>query len=172
MLPNDSSGSTSSPVKFRKFAEYDIPVSGLYLLAAPSTPEAAREEVITRAETGDQLTHQQIKTIVANAKPDPAGNDAESQGERIDLPSIQQESEPDLAHTAQTGEISVPSAVDRSRRANTTGVAMAPHEERADDFYRTPECAVRALLRVESFSSPIWECACGDGAIFSNLETS
>lgn len=33
------------------------------------------------------------------------------------------------------------------------------------DFYPTPPEATRALLSVESFSGPIWEPACGDGAI-------
>jgi len=36
-----------------QIAEYDIPVSGLYMLAAPSTPESARTEVIERAEAGE-----------------------------------------------------------------------------------------------------------------------
>jgi hypothetical protein len=34
----------------------DVPVSGLYLLAAPSTPEEARDEVIARAESGEVLS--------------------------------------------------------------------------------------------------------------------
>lgn len=33
------------------------------------------------------------------------------------------------------------------------------------DFYPTPPSATRALLRVESFKGPVWEPACGDGAI-------
>lgn len=33
------------------------------------------------------------------------------------------------------------------------------------DFYPTPPEATRALLSVESFHGPIWEPACGDGAI-------
>jgi len=42
---------------------------------------------------------------------------------------------------------------------------------RADhDFYPTPSEAVRALLSVESFDAPIWEPACGDGAISKELE--
>ena len=42
---------------------------------------------------------------------------------------------------------------------------------RADhDFYPTPPEAVRALLSVESFDDPIWEPACGDGAISKELE--
>ncbi len=37
------------------------------------------------------------------------------------------------------------------------------------EFYPTPPEATRALLSVESFDGPIWECACGDGAISSEL---
>ena len=33
-----------------------------------------------------------------------------------------------------------------------------------DDFYPTPPEVTRALLRVESFTTPIWEPACGDGS--------
>src|SRR5215470_5861126 len=44
-------------------------------------------------------------------------------------------------------------------------VARADH-----DFYPTPPEAVRALLSVEQFDGPIWEPACGDGAISRVLE--
>lgn len=40
----------------------------------------------------------------------------------------------------------------------------------ADDFYPTPPEATQALLRVESFDGPIWEPACGNGAISKVLE--
>lgn len=40
----------------------------------------------------------------------------------------------------------------------------------ADDFYPTPPAGTEALLRVESFDGPIWEPACGDGAISRVLE--
>ena len=44
---------------------------------------------------------------------------------------------------------------------------------RADhDFYPTPPEAVRALLNAERFDGPIWEPACGDGAISKQLEAS
>lgn len=45
----------------------------------------------------------------------------------------------------------------------------AENRER-DDFYPTPPEGTRALLAVESFTGPIWECACGDGAISRELE--
>jgi hypothetical protein len=41
---------------------------------------------------------------------------------------------------------------------------------RSDDFHETPELAVEALLQVEQFTGPIWEPACGLGAISRVLE--
>ena len=39
------------------------------------------------------------------------------------------------------------------------------YQRQADDFYPTPLRAVDALLAVETFLGPVWEPACGDGAI-------
>lgn len=39
------------------------------------------------------------------------------------------------------------------------------------DFYRTCPEAVMSLLAVETFDGPIWEPACGDGAISEILQT-
>ena len=52
-----------------QIAEYDIPVSGLYLLAAPATPESARAEVVERAESGERLKHAEVQEIIANHSP-------------------------------------------------------------------------------------------------------
>jgi hypothetical protein len=67
-----------------------------------------------------------------------------------------------------------PSVVKHSKRelrdrligaaGNVTGVKMHPYAERAADLYETPAEAVIALLKVESFTGPIWECAAGRGA--------
>jgi hypothetical protein len=48
-------------------ADLMLPTKGLYLLAAPSTPEPARTEVIQRAEAGEHFTHAQVKEIVDKA---------------------------------------------------------------------------------------------------------
>jgi hypothetical protein len=48
----------------------------------------------------------------------------------------------------------------------------APYRSRGRapfEFYPTPPEATRALLSVESFDGPIWEPACGDGAISREL---
>ncbi len=46
----------------------------------------------------------------------------------------------------------------------------APLRERKDDLYETPPIAVEKLLTVERFIGPIWEPACGRGAIVRPLE--
>jgi hypothetical protein len=51
----------------RNLRDLEIPVSGLYHLAAPSTPEAARDEVIERSEAGERLTSAQVKETIAKA---------------------------------------------------------------------------------------------------------
>lgn len=45
------------------------------------------------------------------------------------------------------------------------GIAPDAENRQKDDFYPTPPEATKALLGVESFDGPIWEPACGDGAI-------
>jgi DUF3102 family protein len=58
--------------KSAKFADLDIPISGLYLLAAPSTPEAARAEILDRAEQGEKITVAAVQLAVAATKtPEP-----------------------------------------------------------------------------------------------------
>lgn len=50
------------------------------------------------------------------------------------------------------------------------GVAVDAARRSPADFYPTPPEATEALLRVETFRGPIWEPACGDGAISKVLE--
>jgi hypothetical protein len=69
----------------------DIPVSGLYLLAAPSTPEAARDEVSELAKSGP-VSHQQVMRAVNRHKPmkgkvkPPSGTEAPNNSAQPDLP--------------------------------------------------------------------------------------
>ena len=48
--------------------DLSIAPSALYLLAAPSTPNAAREEAIARAEAGEQITYKVAQEIVKQKK--------------------------------------------------------------------------------------------------------
>jgi hypothetical protein len=46
----------------------NLPLRSLYLLAQPSTPEEAREEIIDRVESGEELSHTEVKETVTEAK--------------------------------------------------------------------------------------------------------
>ena len=51
------------------------------------------------------------------------------------------------------------------------GASNYSKEEReTNDFYATDPEAVRLLLKYETFSNPIWECACGTGHISNVLK--
>lgn len=52
-----------------------------------------------------------------------------------------------------------------------TGVATDAESREKDDFYPTPPEATNALLDREQFDGPIWEPACGDGAISEVLKS-
>ena len=41
--------------KFRPVRNLDLPLKGLYLLAAPSVPEATRDDIIERAASGESF---------------------------------------------------------------------------------------------------------------------
>ena len=43
-------------------------------------------------------------------------------------------------------------------------------DRQKDDWYPTPPVATEALLQREQFTGPIWEPACGDGAISEHLK--
>lgn len=55
--------------KSENFSELKLPISAFYLLAAPSTPEPVRDEIITRAKGGEKIKHAEVKKRVAKARP-------------------------------------------------------------------------------------------------------
>jgi hypothetical protein len=54
--------------KSKNFLDLSIPVSGLYLLAAPSTPPEVVDEVIDRAKSGERVTHAEIAQAIAEVR--------------------------------------------------------------------------------------------------------
>jgi hypothetical protein len=56
-----------------------------------------------------------------------------------------------------------------SAQAFSSDYRRHPLSDRGDDLYQTPPVATRALLRVESLPSVIWEPACGPGSIVGIL---
>ena len=58
--------------KNRNFRDLSLPVSGLYLLAAPNTTEEAREAVIERAKNGEALSVKDVQRMIDEARRDSA----------------------------------------------------------------------------------------------------
>jgi Protein of unknown function (DUF3102) len=54
--------------KSKNFLNLDLPVSSLYLLSAPSTPEAVREEVTERVKSGEVVNLATVKATIAKQK--------------------------------------------------------------------------------------------------------
>jgi Protein of unknown function (DUF3102) len=52
----------------QRIASSDLPLSALYLIAAPSTPESARDAVLDLAANGEKLTQEQVKEAIDEAK--------------------------------------------------------------------------------------------------------
>lgn len=50
------------------FAKINIATSALYLLAAPSTPQNVREEILQRANEGETLTHKYLRQVIEENK--------------------------------------------------------------------------------------------------------
>ena len=66
--------------KSNNLLDIDLPVSSLYLLAAPSTPDIARDTVLDLAANGEKLTHDKVKEMIAQARRDEAdGTERERQ---------------------------------------------------------------------------------------------
>ncbi len=55
--------------KSDNLSDLQIAPSALYLLAAPSTPDAARDEALERAAAGETITHQAARQIVEQHRP-------------------------------------------------------------------------------------------------------
>ena len=51
--------------KSENFSDLNVPVSGVYLLARPSTPDAAKAEIIEKAKTGAKVTHKDVQETIA-----------------------------------------------------------------------------------------------------------
>lgn len=69
--------------KSANFADFNLPLSSVYSLSAPSTPEPARAEAIARAEAGETVTRADVDAMIAKAKADAAAaiDDAQRQAD-------------------------------------------------------------------------------------------
>ena len=112
------------PKKFKSvnFTDLNIAPSALYLLAAVSVPEAARQEAIARAEAGEEITYSIAQGIKRKhtADPQPLQTQTESS---LYLPAITS-SEPEDAPLADPPTAKPQSAIEPTQ-LTTQGKAMS-----------------------------------------------
>jgi hypothetical protein len=86
--------------QFPQVAEIRIPISGLYLLALPSTPPEAVVTVITKAYDGERVGVAGVRTAIAEAKGTSLDKDAEIDA----LAKKPEDEQASLAERAKAGE--------------------------------------------------------------------
>jgi hypothetical protein len=72
--------------RFKSATVADFSARALYLLAAPSTPDEARDQALARAEAGEAITHKTVKAIIEEVRqppPAPAVLDEADDGEPL-----------------------------------------------------------------------------------------
>ncbi|MEH2072597.1 MAG: DUF3102 domain-containing protein [Nostoc sp.] len=69
-------------------AQINIATSALYLLAAPSTPQNVREELLQRAHEGETITHKSIRQVIDSEKSKSAPASSELPQPLISKPEI------------------------------------------------------------------------------------
>jgi hypothetical protein len=55
--------------KSRKFRDLNLPVSAIYLLARPSTPDEVRDDIIERAKAGEVVSVEAVREMVVRHQP-------------------------------------------------------------------------------------------------------
>jgi hypothetical protein len=72
----------------KNFLDLNIPVSALYLLAAPGTPEQARFEVVERAKAGEIVPVTDVKKTIAGKKSNSKSNGKQKTINAKPLPDV------------------------------------------------------------------------------------
>lgn len=62
-------------ISLPNLGKLDIATSALYLLAAPSTPDQARQEIIEAAQQGQPITYTKARQVIDGSKPAPTPED-------------------------------------------------------------------------------------------------
>ena len=119
----------SKTIKNKNFVFSQLATSALYLLAAPSTPPAARDEVLTLIDEGEKISYSCVKTIVNRHKKTLS---IESEVETIDI-----QIEPESA------------AIEPLFRLKTSESGHIVRLYRADEIKKITDLTVGSTVKIE-----------------------
>jgi hypothetical protein len=89
----------------RNLRDLDMPVSSLYLLAAPSTPEEVRDEIFDRAEAGERISATEAKKAIAGKRAPGQARLSQNAAEKIPAPIITNDPSTDKPEPELVGAI-------------------------------------------------------------------
>lgn len=138
--------------EFKTVLETNVSPKVLYALAAPSTPDEARQEAIDRAESGETITHQKAQGIIAAHHSDPESTEAETEVYSLFSP------DPEGGNTKADGP-----APFNYKRDNKANQAKDIYKPKGYDVCQTPPYALDPLLPYLNRDWLIWESAAGEG---------
>jgi DUF3102 family protein len=124
--------------KSENFSDLSLPVSGLYMLAAPGTPEEVREAVMERAQSGERLSVKDVRKQIDEAREKHAP-------ETADRPSIRKpaakkhppamRSRTEAPVKAMTAEQAVCKLRDQIDAAVATAIGVSPMQPIIDAIF-------------------------------------
>lgn len=127
----------SEAIENKNFVFSQLATSALYLLAAPSTPPEAREEVLSLVNRGEKVTYTRAKSIVNGCKKLPLSIEEEQQERTIDI-------------TAQS-EIILPSDSSSQQlfRLETSELGSIVRLYQADEIEKITDLNIGAVVKIK-----------------------
>jgi hypothetical protein len=120
------------------FADLNLPVSSVYVLAAPSTPEAARTEILERVAAGEQVSSPEVKETIAEAKRAKASTPESSKAENLSAERVATSND----HAAEQGDAGHDQHENDGRHHNTT------EEDGCEPKSLAIECLINNLTKI------------------------
>ena len=120
--------------KNRNLRNLDVPLSALYLLAAPNTPDEAIDAVSERVESGEKLSLEDVKEEIAAAKPKRGGGGVKPRDNQVEAIAREHKAKtgewPTSAQLAKKAEVNPRSADNALRAAKAYEAGQNSQEEK------------------------------------------
>jgi len=108
------------------FAEIEIAASALYLLAAPSTPQAVREHFVQRASSGEKITYKNVQKTLKEQNSKLSPSDTVIQPSENPLPELLSKPEFISQTDAVPTRLGVKAEVGRVQHSSTISESIKP----------------------------------------------
>jgi hypothetical protein len=131
--------------------DLNLPVSTLYQLAAPSTPDAVKGEIVDRAEKGETITPATVKAEIAKRRPAKGPTKAQKAGalraEKHYVAAVKAKAQPDVGEVAKLeAEVTELRCAKRLLEIQNLGLKSEVEERKAAACALTLQAAIERLI--------------------------